>query len=117
MKQLPVIVNEISLDKETDQSETSHTKFRIPFETNHIINNGVIRKYKKAGMLPDTTKSTTSTIPYTRRRKKRTGQTNNIPTPRNIGKNRRRCLRVLSSNYGQKGQPGQTCTSCSKTER
>ena len=39
-KQLPIIINRISLDKETNQSEKGiHTKFKKLFETNHAIEN------------------------------------------------------------------------------
>ena len=39
VKRLPVILNKISLDKKTDQSETIPKTFKKLFETNHIIKN------------------------------------------------------------------------------
>ena len=44
-KQLPIIINRISVDEETNQSEKGiHTKFKKLFETNHAIeNNGELK--------------------------------------------------------------------------
>ena len=43
MKQLPITIETISLDNETDQSETIYTKYKGLFETNHTINNTQVK--------------------------------------------------------------------------
>ena len=71
----------------------------------------------KTGMLPNTTKSTTDTLPFARRCKKRTGPTNRIRTLRNTRNNRRKLLRITRKNYGKERQIRQNCTRRQKTER
>ena len=71
----------------------------------------------KTGMLPNTTKSTTDTLPFARRCKKRAEPTNRIRTLRKTRNNRRRLLRIARSNYGKERQIRQNCTRRQKTER
>ena len=58
----------------------------------------------KTGVLPNTTKSTTNTVPSTRRRKKRIRPINKIRTFTKIKNNRRRLFRIPRCNYGKKNK-------------
>ena len=58
----------------------------------------------KTGVLPNTTKSTTITVPSTRGRKKRNRPINKFRTFTKIRNNRRRLFRIPRCNYGKKGQ-------------
>ena len=51
LKQLPITINKISLDNNTDQSEPTkiHTKFKKLFETNHTIKNAEVKIQIKPG--------------------------------------------------------------------
>ena len=111
-KQLPITINKILLDNNTDQSETTkiHTNFKKLFETNHTIKNAEVKIQIKPGVLPNTTKSTTNTVPSTRRRKKRSRPINKIRTFTKIRNNRRRLFRIPRCSYGTKGQNGQNRT-------
>ena len=71
----------------------------------------------KTGMLSNTTKSTTDTLPFARGRKKRTEPTNRIRTLRKTRNNRRRLLRIARSYYGKERQIRKNCTRRQKTER
>ena len=55
-------------------------------------------------MLPNPTKSLTDTVPLTKRRKKRTRQSNKIRTSRTTRNSRRRLFRITRSIYGEKRQ-------------
>ena len=45
LKQLPITINKISLDKETNQSEEAvYTKFKKLFETNNTIKNTEVKE-------------------------------------------------------------------------
>ena len=55
----------------------------------------------KTGLLPNTTKSTTNTVPPTRRRKKRTRPNKKIRTFTKTRNNRRRLFRIPRCNYGK----------------
>ena len=67
LKQLPITINKILLDKGTDQSETIHTKYKKLFETNHALHNAQVKIQIKTRMLFNTTNSTANTLPPTRR--------------------------------------------------
>ena len=64
LKQLPITINQISLDNNTDQSEATkiHTKFKKPFETNHTIKNAEVKIQIKPGCYPIQQKA--RPIPY-----------------------------------------------------
>ena len=62
LKQLPITINKISLDKETDQSETIHTKYKRLFEINHTIHNTKVKTQIKPGIYPIQQKA--RPIPY-----------------------------------------------------
>ena len=51
LKQLPITINKISLDNNTNQSETTkiHTKFKKLFETNHTFKNTEVKLQIKPG--------------------------------------------------------------------
>ena len=58
LKQLPITINGISLNKENNQSETAiHTKFKKLFETNHTIKNIEVKIQIKPGCYPIQQKS------------------------------------------------------------
>ena len=52
LKQLPITVNNISLDEKTSQSEDIHAKFNEIFETNHTIKNTEVKIQIKLGCYP-----------------------------------------------------------------
>ena len=60
LKQLPIIINKFSLDKETSQPETIDTKFMKLFEINHTNENAAV----KTSSLPNTAGSTADTITF-----------------------------------------------------
>ena len=64
LKQLPITINKISLDNNTDQPETTkiHTKFKKLFETNHTIKNAEMKIQIKPGCYPIQQKA--RPIPY-----------------------------------------------------
>ena len=62
LKQLTITIKKIALDKETNQSETSHTKFRKVFKTNHTIINAEVLMQIKRGCYPKQLKA--RPIPY-----------------------------------------------------
>ena len=63
LKQLPITINGISLNKETNQSEAMiHTKFTKLFETNHTIKNTEVKIQIKPGCYPIQQKA--RPIPY-----------------------------------------------------
>ena len=71
----------------------------------------------RTGLLPNTTKSTTNTVPPIRRRKKRTRPNNKIRTFAKTRNNRRRLFRIPRRNHGKKGQNAQKCTRRTETQR
>ena len=64
LKQLPITINKIALDNDTDQSETTmiHTKFNKLFKTNHFIKNTEVKTQIKPGCYPIQQKA--RPIPY-----------------------------------------------------
>ena len=63
LKQLPITINGISLNKETNQLETTrHTNFKKLFETNHTIKNTEVKIQIKPGCYPIQQKA--RPIPY-----------------------------------------------------
>ena len=71
----------------------------------------------KARMLPHPAESQTDTVPFTKRRKKRTGPTNKIRTPRTIRNNRRRLFCITRCNYGKERPDGKNRARRPKTQR
>ena len=64
LKQLPITINKISLDNDTDQSATTmiHTKFKKLFKTNHFVKNTEVKIQIKPGCYPIQQKA--RPIPY-----------------------------------------------------
>ena len=61
-KKLTITINQISLDQESDQSETISTKYKKLFDTKHTKNNTEVRKQKKTECY--TIQQKTQPIPY-----------------------------------------------------
>ena len=102
LKQLPIIINNFNSIGRTNQPIRNHLR-----EIQQTIRNKPYnQKYRsenpnKARMLPHPAESQTDTVPFTKRRKKRTGPTNKIRTPRTIRNNRRRLFCITRCNYGK----------------
>ena len=63
LKQLPITINIILLDKETNQPETTiRTKFKELSETYHTYQKHRSEDTDQTGLLPNTTESTTYTV-------------------------------------------------------
>ena len=106
LKELPITITRILLDKETNQSVTTiHAKLKILFETNRTIKNTEVKIQIKQGCYSIQKKA--RPVPYHLQDDVKIRLNDKIRTPGNIRNNRRRLCRIPRCNYGKKRQNGQ----------
>ena len=101
LKELPITITRILLDKETNQSVTTiHAKIKKLFETNRTIKKTEVKIQIKQGCYSIQKKA--RPVPYHLQDDVKIRLNDKIRTPGKIRNNRRRLCRIPRCNYGKK---------------